>query len=230
MALSDRFIKVFENIRIVGRDTGNPAAVIADSENIDMDFENTLAAVGTAKAVRLRMNNKVDATGDFRSLDMEVRTNEDCDVGTMTGILINTIGKGDCTIGEFRPIEIKHEWAASDVVTTAHGIAIEYQLKSAPTNAAGILLKSTDTHPPKYGVDMQGNAPSYPLNPASAAIRFNNDICILTGTGEPDAATGAGIAGPGSLYLRALASTASSQLYTNDGTKATPAWAPVVVA
>jgi len=62
---------------------------------------------------------------------------------------------------------------------------------------------------------------------------FANDIMVLSGSGAPvdytdgdPAATGEGVAGPGSIYLR----TSNGKMYLNGGTKAEPLWKLVTSA
>jgi hypothetical protein len=55
--------------------------------------------------------------------------------------------------------------------------------------------------------------------------RIRSTVSVLVGTGAPTdgtSGTGAGKAGPGSLYVR----TSTPGLYINRGTKASPTWEP----
>lgn len=55
-------------------------------------------------------------------------------------------------------------------------------------------------------------------------VGLDNDVKMLSGSGVPvdgTSGTGAGIAGPGSLYTRY---DAAAKLYINTGTKASPTW------
>lgn len=61
---------------------------------------------------------------------------------------------------------------------------------------------------------------------AKADLRLSSEVCAIVGAGIPVdgvSGTGAGIAGPGSLYIR----TATVKLYINTGTKASPVWSVV---
>lgn len=56
-----------------------------------------------------------------------------------------------------------------------------------------------------------------------AALRLDREVCVITGSGAPDdgtEGTGAGHAGPGSLYVN----VADGKWYTNTNTKASPTW------
>lgn len=60
------------------------------------------------------------------------------------------------------------------------------------------------------------------------AKRFTlpNNVVLMSGVGAPtNGTTGAGFAGPGSLYMDATATT--SKLYINTNTMASPTWVAV---
>jgi len=59
-------------------------------------------------------------------------------------------------------------------------------------------------------------------------LYVGNDVWVRSGVGAPTdgaSGTGAGKAGPGSLYMDATATT--GKLYINTGTKASPTWTVV---
>lgn len=82
-----------------------------------------------------------------------------------------------------------------------------------------------------FGLDLYdaGRSPAIlsgggePLAYAKAAVRLNAEVCIFAGSGAPVdgiSGTGAGFAGPGSLYVR----TTSVKLYLNTGSRDSPTW------
>jgi len=84
---------------------------------------------------------------------------------------------------------------------------------------------------PDFGVDLQdaahdGYKAVDSLFYKKAVVRLTDDIVLLTGTVVPTdgvAGTGAGNAGPGSLYLN----TSDAKLRVNTNTKASPTWTVV---
>jgi hypothetical protein len=59
-----------------------------------------------------------------------------------------------------------------------------------------------------------------------ARLNVNNDVTVFSGVGAPvNGTTGAGFAGPGSLYCDAT--TGTSKVYINTNTKASPTWVSV---
>lgn len=96
-----------------------------------------------------------------------------------------------------------------------------------------IVTDMKNTYPTQdYGLDLATTLQDqYGDTPAvnKADLRITNDIVIMNGTAVPtDATTGAGFAGPGSLYIRVSGS--SSKIYINGNTKASPTWKLVTSA
>jgi hypothetical protein len=61
---------------------------------------------------------------------------------------------------------------------------------------------------------------------AVGGVILKNGVALFDGTGVPvDGVTGAGVAGPGSVYFRT-----NGDQYTNTGTKASPTWTATVNA
>lgn len=57
------------------------------------------------------------------------------------------------------------------------------------------------------------------------AVVLKNGVALFDGTTAPvNGVTGAGFAGPGSLYFRT-----SGKIYSNTGTKASPTWTAAVI-
>lgn len=65
-----------------------------------------------------------------------------------------------------------------------------------------------------------------PFSVSKADIRLTGEICILSGSGVPDATVGATFANRGSIYIR----TSNGKMYLNAGDKTTPDWKLVTSA
>lgn len=128
-----------------------------------------------------------------------------------------------------------------DGVTEADGCVVAYVDGDSALTKAGAALKvrcnnSTAGSGLDFGVDLQDAAHDgfLPVDAAfykKAPVRLPGDIVMLTGAGVPVdgvAGTGAGVAGPGSLYFR----TGAGSLYVNGGagTQASPVWKLVTQA
>lgn len=102
-------------------------------------------------------------------------------------------------------------WWNSTVAT-----AVDYGLDLEGASVTGYLAT------PRYGkaaVRIGGRFSN------AGAIETTNDVCVLAGTASPTngtSGTGAGNADSGSLYIRQAG--ASSMLYINTNTKASPTW------
>ena len=204
---------------------GNPFEIRADQEVIDIDASplSTVTALGTAKVLRLRGNVKdTDLTsGELRVLNIEARAAKD--IATIDCVNLEPTVRSAADIsgriaGIMQGIE-----TVTDAGTIAELMAmkVDFRLSKKPTYSAGILLESTGGQVVDWGIDIQKD---YPLSPGKALMRFNNDICILAGSGAPvdgTSGTGAGNAGPGSIYL------GNSKAYINTNTKASPTWTVV---
>jgi hypothetical protein len=88
-----------------------------------------------------------------------------------------------------------------------------------------------------YGLDLHDPGRSagvftdaLPLAIANADIRMSNEVCVINGATAPvdgTEGTGAGFAGPGSLYVQTASGVA---VYVNTNTKASPTWVELTQA
>ena len=118
----------------------------------------------------------------------------------------------------------------TDGVTEADGAVVAYVDGDSAVTKANAAFKamcnnSTAGSGFNYGLDFY--SPSHDgfltLAILKADIRMTNEVCMLNGSGAPVdgvSGTGAGFAGPGSMYTR----TSNGELYLNTNTKASPAW------
>lgn len=117
-----------------------------------------------------------------------------------------------------------------DLVTEADGAFVAVIDGDSGVTKAGAAFKararnSTVGSGFDFGVDLHDPAADgyNALAILKADLRLSNEVCVLNGAGAPVdgvAGTGAGFAGPGSLYVR----TSNGIWYSNTNTKASPTW------
>lgn len=152
----------------------------------------------TFDEIFIRQDATVDSTGKtLRAIEAMCANSDNIDVGTLQTFLFNTIGKGNSAIALMRGGEVKLEWLATDVVTDARGVVIEYQGLSVPTN-------------PVYGIYFEKESASAAMAAKFYEIRMKSGMVILSGSGAPSMA-----AGKGSLYLRTDGSGTTDRAYIN---------------
>ena len=225
--MSARAIEV-HNGYITFAERGVGIVMKADRPAIDIDAspESGLEALGTMSVLRVRGNVKnTDATGELRVVNIQARPAKD--IGSIDGINLECEAKEGADItGRFAAIRGKMEIAAlGGTIAKIVGLDIDFALTTAPTYGAGIAMYSSGGQVLDYGIDFT-NVGAYPLNPDKAEMRLSNDVCIMTGAGAPTdgaAGTGAGYAGPGSIYIDITNKT----IRLNENTKASPTWTTV---
>lgn len=121
----------------------------------------------------------------------------------------------------------------SDTVTDVDGAVtavIDGDSGVTKANAAFKAMSNNSNSGSGFNFGLDLTSPTHDGFPAlailKAAIRLDNDVCILTGSGTPDATVGATFAGEGSIYIK----TATGKLYVNGGSKTTPDWKLVTSA
>lgn len=157
------------------------------------------AGVGSSfHGLYMRINAGIDATGKAIYAEEVYAANADgIDIATLQTFLFNTMGKGNSTITLMRGGEIKCEWLATDVVTNARALQIEFMGLAAPTN-------------PVYGIWFEKDSAAGAMAAMFYEIRMKSGMCILSGSGAPAMA-----AGKGSLYLRTDGSAVNDRIYVN---------------
>lgn len=136
-----------------------------------------------------------------------------------------------------------HIAIAMDGVTAADGIynaVIDGDDPSSETRVGAMFKAHINNNNPgsgaDYGLDLLDAGRSADLYSgggaalafSKAAVRLNGDVCLIVGAAAPtDGAggTGAGFAGPGSLYIRT-----TGIILVNTNTKASPAWSALATA
>jgi len=159
----------------------------------------------------LRADVNVDATGKtLRGMEFVVANVDNIDVGTLQVFIFNAIGKGNSAIALMRGGEIKLEWAATDVITNARALQIEFMGLAAPTN-------------PVYGIYFEKESAAAAMAAKFYEIRLKEGPCIISGSGAPTME-----APQGSLYLRTDGTTTNDRAYIN--TDGSTTWTAITTA
>ena len=116
----------------------------------------------------------------------------------------------------------------SDGVTEADGAVVAYVDGDSAVTKANAAFKAMSNNSNAgsgfdYGLDLTSPAHDgyNDLAILKSDIRMSSDVCMFSGATAPvDGTTGAGFAGPGSLYI----ARDTGKGYLNSGSKATPAW------
>jgi hypothetical protein len=151
-----------------------------------------------------------NASGTLRAIEAICANADNIDIGTLQTFLFNTIGKGNSAITLMRGGEIKCEWLATDVVTDARALQIEFQGLSTPTN-------------PVYGIYFEKESASGGMAAKFYEIRMKAGLCIISGSGAPSLT-----APKGSLYLRTDGTGVADRAYINTDGAAT--WTAISTA
>jgi hypothetical protein len=118
----------------------------------------------------------------------------------------------------------------SDGVTDVDGAVVgvvdgDSAVTRAPAVFKARMRNSTPGSGADFGLDLYDPAEGAykALEYAKSDIRMSNEVCVLSGAGAPTdggSGTGAGFAGPCSLYL----DRTNVNVYLNAGSKASPTW------
>jgi len=155
----------------------------------------------------------VDSAGKtLRGSEMYLANGDNLDVAYMLGTLVNLMGKGNSAITLMRGAEIKLEWLASDVVTDAVGLVIDFAGLAAPTNAV-------------YGIDFEIASGAAACSAKVQEIRMKSGMVIMSGAGTPH---GTVTAPKGSLWLRTDGTTTNDRAYIN--TDGSTTWSALTTA
>ena len=170
------------------------------------------AGIGSQfQALYLRADANIDSTGKtLRAMEIIGANYDNIDVGTLQTFMFNTIGKGNSAITLMRGGEIKCEWAATDVVTDAVGLVIEFMGLSTPTNVV-------------YGLKFEDDSATGAMAAKFYEILMKAGMCVLSGSGAPSMT-----APKGSLYLRTDGDGAANRAYIN--TDAGTTWTAISTA
>lgn len=169
-------------------------------------------AIGsTFDTIWIRQDVGVVSTGKtLRAIEAICANADGKNIGTLQTFLFNTIGKGNSTIDLMRGGEVKLEWLATDVVTNARALIIEYQGLSTPTN-------------PVYGIWFEKESASGAMAAKFYEIRMKAGMVVLSGSGAPSMA-----APKGSLYLRTDGTGVADRAYIN--TDGSTTWTAISTA
>lgn len=168
--------------------------------------------VGSAfMGLYMRISASVLSTSkSVRAMEIYGANADGIDVTYLQTFLFNTMGKGNSTITLMRGGEIKCEWLATDTVTDAVGLVIEFMGLSTPTNVV-------------YGLKFEDDSATGAMAAKFYEILMKAGMCILSGAGAPSMT-----APKGSLYLRTDGSGAANRAYIN--TDAGTTWTAISTA
>lgn len=153
---------------------------------------------GTFQLMFLRAEAAIDATGKtLRAMEVLAANADNVDIATLQVFLFNAMGKGNSAITLMRGGEIKLQWLATDIITNARALQIEYMGLSTPTN-------------PVYGIYFEKESATGAMAAKFYEIRLKEGPCIISGSGAP------AISAPkGSLYVRTDGTGAADRAYIN---------------
>lgn len=157
------------------------------------------AGIGSVfRLLYIRAEAAIDATGKtLYAMEVYAANKDDIDIATLQAFIFNVMGKGNSTITLMRGGEIKLEWLATDVITNARALQIEYMGLAAPTN-------------PVYGIYFEKESAAGAMAAKFYEIRLKAGPCIISGSGAPSMA-----APKGSLYIRTDGTTTNDRAYIN---------------
>jgi len=148
----------------------------------------------------LRVSTSVDSAADNIYAQQIYAANADgIDVGMLESAIFNTMGKGNSTITLMRGAEIKCEWLATDTVTDAVGLVIEFMGLAAPTNVI-------------YGLKFEKESAAGAMAAKFQEIRMKEGLVIISSTASPDSAI---TAPKGSLCLVSTGTTVATCAWIN---------------
>jgi len=153
----------------------------------------------------LRVSTSVESAADNIYAQQIYAANADgINVGLLESAIFNTMGKGNSTITLMRGAEVKCEWLATDIVTDAVGLVIEFMGLAAPTNTI-------------YGLKFEQDSAAGAMTAKFQEIRMRSGIVIMSNPTDPN---GAITAPKGSLCVVSSGSGAADRLWmnTDDGT------------
>lgn len=148
----------------------------------------------------LKSSCSIDATTKtLRAMEVTASNADNIDVGTLQVFMFNVIGKGNSTITLMRGGEVKCEWKATDIVTNARALTIEYAGLSTPTNLV-------------YGIYFEKESASAAMAAKFQEIRLKEGPCVISSTSTPN---GVITAPKGSLCLVTNGSGVGDRAFIN---------------
>lgn len=154
----------------------------------------------------MRISASVDSAADNLYAEQIYAANglpgeDGVDMAMLSSAIFNTMGKGTSTITLMRGIEVKCEWLATDTVTDARALQIEFMGLAAPTNTI-------------YGIYFEKESAAGAMVPFFQEIRMKEGPVIMSSTADPE---GVVTAPTGSLCLVTNGTTTNDSLWINRG-------------
>lgn len=188
-------------------------ATYAYGELVEIRAEVTSwAGIGSSfHLMTYRVDVGIDATGkSLYGMEFLVANEDSIDIALLEGFLWNVMGKGNSTITLMRGGEVKLEWLATDTITDARGLQIEFMGLSTPTNNV-------------YGIYFEKESATGAMAAKFYEIRLKEGPCIISGSGVPSLS-----APKGSLYIRTDGTTTNDRAYIN--TDGSTTWTALTTA
>jgi hypothetical protein len=168
-------------------------------EEIRADVSDWTGVGGTFIGRYSRISTSVTSVNQIYSEQIYAANADGVDVALLQSVIFNTMGKGNSTIDLMRGGEIKCEWLATDIVTNAVGLVIEFMGLAAPTN-------------PIFGLWFEKDSAAGAMVPYFREIRMKEGVQIISSTADPN---GVITAPAGSLCLVTSGSGAADRLWMN---------------
>jgi len=166
---------------------------------------------GSFTMMLMRAEVAVDSTGKgIRALEVDCANVDTFSITTLSTFIFSTMGKGNSTITLMRGGEVACSWLATDTVTDARCLQLEFGGLSTPTNNV-------------YGLWFETDSATAAMAAKVREIRMKTGLLVFSGSGVPS------IAAPkGSLYLRTDGTTTNDRAYIN--TDGSTTWTAITTA
>lgn len=166
---------------------------------------------GSFTMMLMRASIAVDSTSKgIRALEVDCANVDTFSITTLSTFIFSTMGKGHSTITMMRGGEVACSWMATDVVTDARCLQLEFGGLATPTNNV-------------YGLWFESDSATAAMADKVREIRMKTGLLIFSGSGIPAMA-----APKGSLYLRTDGSSVSTRAYIN--TDGSTTWTAITTA
>lgn len=159
----------------------------------------------------MKLSVEVDSTGKgVRAIEVDCSNVDTFSITNLSTFIFSTLGKGHSTITLMRGGEVQCSWTATDVITDARALQVEFGGLSTPTNNI-------------YGLWFESDSATGAMAAKFREIRMKTGLLVFSGSGVP------AIAAPkGSLYLRTDGTTTNDRAYIN--TDGSTTWTALTTA
>lgn len=179
-------------------------------EEIRADVSDWTGVGGSFIGRYSRISTSVSSVNQIYAEQIYAVNADGVDVALLQSFLFNTMGKGNSTIDLMRGGEIKCEWLATDIVTNARGLTIEFMGLAAPTNTI-------------HGLWFEQDSAAGAMTAMFQEIRMRSGIVFMSNPTDPNGAVTAPV---GSLCLVSSGSGTADRLWMNTDSGTT--WTSIV--